>query len=399
LSGTSGDPIEQVFRDEWGRVLAHLIGVLGDFELAEDAVQDAFAIAAERWPHHGLPANPGGWLFTTARNRAIDRIRRERVRAQKAEMLVAPQASEDEMEDPLIADERLELIFTCCHPALSTEAQVALTLRALGGLSTEGIARAFLVAEETMKRRVSRAKAKIKATGIPFAVPAEHLLPDRLEAVLAVVYLIYNEGYGGRIDLAAEAIRLGRLLSSLMPDEPEVHGLLALMMLQDARRNARFAGEDLVLLADQDRSLWDAAQIADARARLDRAIALRGRGPYVLQAAIASLQADEEIDWTQVSVLYGQLADLTGSPVVELNRAVAIAQAGSPERALELVERLELDNYSYLHSTRAELLRRLGRGPEALAAYRRALELAGSEPERRFLNRQIAELSPGADDA
>jgi RNA polymerase sigma-70 factor (ECF subfamily) len=269
---------------------------------------------------------------------------------------------------------------------------VALTLRALGGLSTEEIARAFLVAEETMKRRLSRAKAKIKATGIPFAVPAEHLLPDRLQAVLAVIYLIYNEGYGGRIDLASEAIRLGRLLSSLMPDEPEAHGLLALMRLHDARRDARFAGDELVLLADQDRSLWDDDEITQARRLLDRAIALRGRGPYVLQAAIASLQADERIDWEQIAVLYGQLSELTRSPVVELNRAVAVAQAGSPQRALELVERLDLDNYRYLHSTRAELLRRLGRRDEARAAYRRALELGGSEPERRFLTRRIAEL-------
>jgi RNA polymerase sigma-70 factor (ECF subfamily) len=393
LSVTSGDlRIEQVFRDEWGRVLAHLIGFLGDFDLAEDAAQDAFAIAAERWPREGSPPNPGGWLFTTARNRAIDRIRRERTLAQKTEMLEPPQASEDEMDDPLIEDERLELIFTCCHPALATEAQVALTLRALGGLATEEIARAFLVLAETMKRRLSRAKAKIKATGIPFAVPAEHLLPDRLQAVLAVIYLIYNEGYGGRIDLASEAIRLGRLLSSLMPDEPEAHGLLALMRLHDARRDARFAGDELVLLADQDRSLWDDDEITQARRLLDRAIALRGRGPYVLQAAIASLQADERIDWEQIAVLYGQLSELTRSPVVELNRAVAVAQAGSPQRALELVERLDLDNYRYLHSTRAELLRRLGRRDEARAAYRRALELGGSEPERRFLTRRIAEL-------
>jgi RNA polymerase sigma-70 factor (ECF subfamily) len=393
LSVTSRDLlIEQVFRDEWGRVLAHLIGFLGDFEVAEDAAADAFAIAAERWPRHGLPANPGGWLFTTARHRAIDRIRRERTLAAKTEMLRPPQASEDEMDDPLIEDERLELIFTCCHPALATEAQVALTLRALGGLSTDEIARAFLVPEETMKRRLTRAKAKIKATGIPFAVPAEHLLPDRLLPVLAVIYLIYNEGYGGRVDLAAEAIRLGRLLSQLMPDEPEVHGLVALMMLHHARRRARFAGEDLVLLADQDRSLWDANEIANARELLDRAIALRGRGAYVLQAAIASLQADEQIDWAQISVLYGQLLELTGSPVVELNRAVAVAQAGSPERALELVERLDLGGYRYLHSTRAELLCRLGRIDEARAAYRRALELARSEPERRFLKRRIAEL-------
>jgi RNA polymerase sigma-70 factor, ECF subfamily len=384
--------IEQVFRDEWGRVLAHLIGFLGDFELAEEAVQDAFAIAAERWPRHGAPHNPGAWLVATARNRAIDRIRRERSLADKVSALQAPQFAQDEMDDDLIKDDRLELIFTCCHPALATEAQVALTLRALGGLSTEQIARAFLVSEETMKRRLSRAKAKIKATGIPFAVPAEHLLPDRLQAVLAVIYLIYNEGYGGRVDLAVEAIRLGLVLSSLMPDEPEAQGLLALMMLHHARRRARFHGEDLVLLADQDRSLWDGDEIARGRRVLDRAIALRGRGPYVLQAAIASLQADPPIDWPQVAALYAQLSELTGSAVVELNRAVAVAEAGSPEQALDLVDALGLDRYPYLHSTRAELLRRLGRTDEARAAYRRAIELAGSEPERRFLGRRIAEL-------
>ncbi len=300
--------------------------------------------------------------------------------------------AEDETDDAVIKDERLELIFTCCHPALSTETQVALTLRALGGLSTEQIARAFLVPEETMKRRLSRARAKIKATGIPFAVPAEHLLPDRLQAVLAVIYLIYNEGYGGRVDLAAEAIRLGRVLSSLMPDEPEVHGLMALMMLHHARRRARFAGGDLVLLADQDRTLWDQAELGQGREQLDRAIALRGRGPYVLQAAIASLQAQAPIDWPQVAALYAQLSELTGSPVVELNRAVALAEAGSPERALELVDGLELDTYPYLHSTRAELLRRLGRVAEARLAYERALELTASELERRFLSRRLAEL-------
>ncbi len=298
----------------------------------------------------------------------------------------------DETDETAIGDERLELIFTCCHPALKTEAQVALTLRALGGLMTEEIARAFLVSEETMKRRLSRAKAKIKATGIPFTVPADHLLPDRLHAVLAVVYLIYNAGYSGRVDLAAEAIRLEQVLARLMPDEPEVHGLLALMLLHHARRRARFAGEDLVLLADQDRSLWDGEEIAAGRQLLDRAIALRGRGAYVLQAAIASLQVDEEIDWAQISALYTQLAALTGSPVVELNRAVAIAQAGSPERALEIVDQLDLDDYQHLHSTRGELLRRLGRGQDARVAYQRALELAGSDPERRFLARRIAEL-------
>jgi RNA polymerase sigma factor (sigma-70 family) len=374
--------------------LASLVGFLGDFDLAEEAAQEAFAVAAERWPRDGVPANPGAWLTLTARNRAIDRIRRERTLAEKARQLEVPEATMDELDDTVIEDERLELIFTCCHPALALEAQVSLTLRALGGLTTEEIARAFLVSEEAMKRRLSRAKAKIKATGIPFAVPAEHLLPDRVDAVLAVVYLIYNEGYSGRIDLAGEAIRLGRVLAALMPDEPEVHGLLALMQIQHARREARFSGEELVLLEDQDRSLWDAEEIAAGRTALERALALRGRGPYVLQAAIASLQAEERIDWNEVAALYGELAQITHSPVVELNRAVAVAQAGATEQALEIVDGLDLDLdvYQYQHSTRGELLRRLGRTVEARAAYERALKLASSEPERRFLARRIAEL-------
>jgi RNA polymerase sigma-70 factor (ECF subfamily) len=387
--------IDQVFRDEWGRVLACLIGVLGDFDLAEDAVQEAFAIAAERWPREGMPDNPGAWLVTTARNRAIDRLRREKRLAAKARMLAVPGPVDPDMNETTIPDERLELIFTCCHPALATEAQVALTLRGLGGLTTEQIARAFLVSPETMKRRLSRAKAKIKAAGIPFSVPPAHLLPDRLAAVLAVIYLIFNEGYGGRGDLAAEAIRLGRVLTELMPDEPEALGLVALMLCHDARRQARFAGEDgaeLVLLADQDRSLWDAAQIEEARAVLDRALGRGGRGQYILQAAIASLQTEPEVDWCQVAALYGELARLTRSPVVELNRAVAVAQAGSPEAALEIVERLALDDYPYLHSTRAELLRRLGRTADAREAYRRALDLIGDERERRFLERRLARL-------
>ncbi len=384
--------LEEVFRDEWGRVLAFLVGFLGDFDRAEDAAAEAFAIAAERWPASGVPANPGAWLVTTARNRAIDRIRRERTLAGKIHLLPAPEAVMDESGETVIKDERLELIFTCCHPALPLDGQVALTLRALGGLETAEIARAFLVSEETMKRRLSRAKAKITATGIPFAVPGAHLLADRLDAVLAVIYLIFNEGYSGRVDLAAEAIRLGRVLAALMPDEPEAHGLLALMMIHHARRRARFAGEDLVLLDDQDRSLWDMPQIAAGRAVLDRAIALGGRGAYVVQAAIASLQTAERIDWPQVAELYRRLAELTGSPVVELNRAVAVAQAGDPTAALRAVEALDLDGYLYFHSTRGELLRRLGRDAEAKAAYRRALQLATSAPERRFLTRRLDQL-------
>jgi RNA polymerase sigma-70 factor, ECF subfamily len=390
--------LEQVFRDEWGRVLATLIGFLGDFDLAEEAAQEAFAIAAERWPRDGTPANPRPWLVTTARNRAIDRIRRDRTFAEKIRLLETTAVGGDvdsksrRLDDTTIPDERLKLIFTCCHPALALDGQVALTLRTLGGLTTEEIARAFLVPEATMAKRLTRAKSKIKAAGIPFRVPPAHLLPDRLAAVLAVVYLIFNEGYGGRGDLAAEAIRLARALVELMPDEPEVHGLLALMLVNDARRDARFADGTVVLLDEQDRSLWDFDQIAEGRAALDRALALGGRGPYVLQAAIALLHVDEPQDWPQLAALYGELARRTGSPVVELNQAVAIAEAGDVEAALALVERLELDHYHYLHAARAELLRRLGRVEDARAEYDRALELVHSDPERRFLERKLAEL-------
>jgi RNA polymerase sigma-70 factor, ECF subfamily len=387
--------LDRVFRDDWGRVLAALVRSLGDFELAEEAAQDAFAAAAERWPRDGEPANPVAWLITTGRNRAIDRIRRDRTLAAKTRLLDVAESTQDEttvFDDTPIPDERLELLFTCCHPALSMEAQVALTLRALGGLTNDEIARAFLLAPETMKRRLSRAREKIRLAGIPFAVPPEHLLPERLAAVLTVIYLIFNEGYGGRGDLAAEALSLGAVLAGLMPDESEVHGLLALMSLLHARAPARFAGGDPVLLADQDRALWNRDLIAAGRTALDRGLALRGRGPYVLQAAIASLQCDAPIDWPQIAALYAELSVVTGSPVVELNRAVAVAEAGSPAAALAIVDGLELDAYPYLHSTRAELLRRLGRSSEAADAYRRALELTTREPEARFLRRQLDRL-------
>lgn len=366
-------------------------------DLAEEAAQEAFAIAAERWPRDGPPQNPVAWLVATGRNRAIDRVRRARTLQDKTRLLETdqPAATMDEidLEDSTIPDERLELMFMCCHPALAVEAQVALTLRALGGLSTEEIARAFLVSEETMKRRLSRAKAKIKMTAIPFAVPADRLLPDRLTAVQTVVYLIFNQGYPDRADLAVEAIRLGRLLAELMADEPEVYGLLALMLLHDSRRDARVVDGQLVPLAEQDRSRHDRAQIEAGRAALRRALALRpAAGPYVLQAAIASLQADEEIDWDEVAVLYERLERLTGSPVVALNRAVAVAEAGAPERALELVDSLELGDYRYLQSTRAELLRRLGRRDEARAAFEQALRLATTDAERRLVAHRLAGL-------
>ena len=329
--------------------------------------------------------------MTTARNRAIDRIRRDRTLAAKTRLLEVPEAVEDRMDlDETFKDERLELVFTCCHPALATEAQVALTLRTLGGLETPEIARAFLVPEATMAQRLVRAKRKIRAAGIPFRVPPDHLLPDRLAAVLAVVYLIFNQGYGGRVDLATEAIRLGRALAELMPDEPEVHGLLAMMLLHDARREARVREGELVLLADQDPSLWNAREIAAGRAALDRALALRGRGPYVLQAAIASLHAEEPRDWPQIAALYGELGRLTDSPVVELSRAVAVAEVQGPEAGLAIVDLLDLGDYHYLHATRGELLRRLGRATESRASYERALELVHDDAERRLLQRRLA---------
>jgi RNA polymerase sigma-70 factor (ECF subfamily) len=307
-------------------------------------------------------------------------------------LLEAPETVDDEISDASIPDERLELLFTCCHPALATEAQVALALRTLGGLSTAEIARAFLVPEPTMAKRLVRAKKKIKGAGIPFRVPPDHLLPDRLATVLAVLYLIFNEGYAGRNELSTEAIRLGRALAELMPDEPEAHGLLALMLLHHGRREARFADGSAVLLGDQDRSLWDEGEIAAGRAMLDRALALGGREQYALQAAIASLHLEQPPDWPQIAALYGELGRLTGSPVVELNRAAAIAEAGEVEAALTLIEGLDLDGYQHLHSARAELLRRRGRTEEARIAYERALELVHSEADRHFLERRRDEL-------
>ena len=390
--------LEQAFREEWGRVLASLVGFLGDIELAEDAAQEAFAIAAERWPRDGAPAKPAGWLITAARNRAVDRIRRERTLAAKAEQLereLRDQPEEEAMDETsAFPDERLELIFTCCHPALALDAQVGLTLRTLGGLSTEEIARAFLVPFETMSKRLTRAKHKIRDAGIPFAVPPDHLLPKRLDAVLAVVYLIFNEGWGGgRVDLSAEAIRLGRSLVELMPDEAEAHALLALMLINHARTAARFQDSELVLLDNQDRSLWDRRQIGEGRHLLERALTLRRTGPYLIQAAIADLHLSETRDWEEIALLYERLEHISGSPVVTMNRAIAVAELEGAEAGLALLDRLELADYRYYHSTRADLLRRLGRADEARAAYARALELTQPGPEHRFLERRLADLS------
>jgi RNA polymerase sigma-70 factor (ECF subfamily) len=407
------DAVNEAFRTEWGRVVATLIRVTGDWDLAEECAQDAFTRALERWPRDGVPRNPGAWLTTTARNRALDRLRRDANGRSKLEEVAvhwgASDAARAGAEPSPIPDDRLRLIFTCCHPALAREAQVALTLRTLAGLTTAEIARAFLVPEATMAQRLVRAKRKMRHAGIPYRVPPAHLLPDRTVAVLAVIYLLFNEGYASsspntalvRTDLCAEAIRLGRTLAELMPDEPELLGLIALMLLHDARRAGRVGADgELVPLEEQDRARWDRAAIDEGVGVLDAALRRRRPGPYQIQAAIAACHATAldaaATDWTEIAALYGELARVTRSPVVELNRAVAVGMADGPGAGLRLVDALDasgaLAGYHLLAATRADLLRRAGRRGEAAAAYRDALGEATSHTERRYLERRLAEV-------